>query len=228
MQHGDTFPLGHGGDQEIREADCPDLPAAPQRALDIEGAPPIFIVGGEPFVADVAVSPQLAELRRGPGSPAELELDHAAGCHQARLDQRAQDRSHRLVAQAGERAGVRQITGYRCHAARIISASSRSDKPPSASRCRSRRRAASAATARRAALMVSFLVSVCSTSRAAARYSSLTSTRVLAISTSSSKDISRGAGWIYQCNPAAALFSIVGVQAQILGCDSPGAYLAQS
>ena len=57
VQHGDTFPFGHGGDQQVGDADCPDLPAAPQGALDIEGAPPVFVVGGEPFVAGVAVGP---------------------------------------------------------------------------------------------------------------------------------------------------------------------------
>ncbi|HEX9519826.1 MAG TPA: hypothetical protein VF940_27090 [Streptosporangiaceae bacterium] len=40
------------------------------------------------------------------------------------------------------------MAGYRCHAARITSASSRSGRPPETSRRRSRRRAASAATAR--------------------------------------------------------------------------------
>jgi hypothetical protein len=38
VQHGDTFTLGHGGDQQAGEADRPDLPAAPQCALDIECA----------------------------------------------------------------------------------------------------------------------------------------------------------------------------------------------
>jgi hypothetical protein len=56
MQHCDTFPLGHGGDQKVGEADCPDLSAAPQCALEIEGPPPVFVVGGEPFVTGVAVS----------------------------------------------------------------------------------------------------------------------------------------------------------------------------
>jgi hypothetical protein len=41
MQHGDTFPFGHGRDQEVREADRPDLPAVPQPGLDIEGPPPV-------------------------------------------------------------------------------------------------------------------------------------------------------------------------------------------
>jgi hypothetical protein len=57
VQHRHTFSLGHGGDQQVREADCPDLSAAPQGTLDIEGPPPVFIVGGEPFVTGVAVGP---------------------------------------------------------------------------------------------------------------------------------------------------------------------------
>jgi hypothetical protein len=57
MDHGDTFPLGHCGDQQARQSHRPDLPAAPRGALDIGRAPPVFIMGGEPFVADVAISP---------------------------------------------------------------------------------------------------------------------------------------------------------------------------
>ncbi len=79
MQHGDLFSLGHSGDQQIAEANRPDLPAAPERGLDIKRSPPVLIKGGEPFVAGVAVSPQLAELCAGPGGPAEPELDDAAG-----------------------------------------------------------------------------------------------------------------------------------------------------
>jgi hypothetical protein len=37
MQHGDTIPLGRSGDQQVREADRPDLPVAPQRALSMPG-----------------------------------------------------------------------------------------------------------------------------------------------------------------------------------------------
>jgi hypothetical protein len=37
MQHGDTIPLGRSGDQQVREADRPDLPVAPQRALSCPG-----------------------------------------------------------------------------------------------------------------------------------------------------------------------------------------------
>ena len=44
MRQGDTFPLGHGRDQEVRKADCPDLPAAPQRGLDIV---PVLVTGNE-------------------------------------------------------------------------------------------------------------------------------------------------------------------------------------
>src|SRR6266851_6360435 len=184
VQHGDLFSLGYGGDQQAGESDCPDLPVAPERGLDIERAAPVLIVGGEPFVAGVAVGAQFIELCAGPGGPSELELDDAAGGYQPGLDQRAQHHGHRLVPQARQRAGVRQVAGYRCHAERITCSSSRSGRPPETRRCRSLRRAASAATARRAALTVSFLVSVCSACWAAARYSSSTSMRVLAISTS--------------------------------------------
>ena len=117
----------------------------PAHAADIEGAPPVFVVGGEPFVTGVAVGPELVELGRGPGGPAKLEFDHTAASDQTRLNQRAEDRRHRLVAQAGQRAGVRCVAGYRCYAARITSATSKSGKPPETSRRRSRRRAASAA-----------------------------------------------------------------------------------
>src|SRR5712692_9034859 len=184
VQHGDLFSLGYGGDQQVGESDCLDLPVAPERGLDIERAAPVFIVGGEPFVAGVAVGAQFIELCTGPGGPSELELDDAAGGYQSGLDQRAQHHGHRLVPQARQRAGVRQVAGYRCHAERITCSSSRSGRPPETRRCRSLRRAASAATARRAALTVSFLVSVGAACWAAARYSSSTSMSVLAISTS--------------------------------------------
>src|SRR5262249_61000267 len=77
MQHCDTFPLGYGCDQKVRQADGPDLPPAPQRGLDIECAPPVFIVGGEPFVTDVAVGSHLVKFGRRSGGPAKFELDHA-------------------------------------------------------------------------------------------------------------------------------------------------------
>src|SRR6266702_3862236 len=83
VQHGDLLSLGDGRDQQIGEADCPDLPAAPERGLDIERAAPVLISGGEPFIADVAVGAQYVELCAGPGGPAELELDDAAGGHQS-------------------------------------------------------------------------------------------------------------------------------------------------
>src|SRR6266705_1135527 len=90
VQHGDLLSLGDGGDQQIGEADRADLPAAPERGLDIERAAPVLIPGGEPFIADVAVGAQYIELCAGPGGPAELELDDAAGGYQPGLDQRAQ------------------------------------------------------------------------------------------------------------------------------------------
>jgi len=38
MQHGHAFSLGYGGDQQVREADRPDLPAAPERRLNLQRA----------------------------------------------------------------------------------------------------------------------------------------------------------------------------------------------
>jgi hypothetical protein len=69
VQHGDLFSLGHSGDQQVGEADRPDLPAAPERGLDIERAPPVrsttmlsgagavVEVGGEGGVAASAYFP---------------------------------------------------------------------------------------------------------------------------------------------------------------------------
>lgn len=79
VQHGDLLSLGYGGDQQVGESDCPDLLIAPERGLDIERASPVFIVGGEAFVAGVAVGAQFIEFCAGPGCPAKLELDDAAG-----------------------------------------------------------------------------------------------------------------------------------------------------
>src|SRR5713226_10027750 len=77
MQHGDLFSLGDGGDQQIGEADRPDLPAAPERGLDIERAPPVLILCGEPFVSGVAVGSQFVEFFAAPCSPSALELADA-------------------------------------------------------------------------------------------------------------------------------------------------------
>src|SRR6266568_4203832 len=99
VQHGDLLSLGDGGDQQIGEADCPDLPGAPERCLDIKRAAPVLIACSEPFIAGVAVGAQFVEFCAGPGGPAELELDAAAGGYQPGRDQRAEDHGHWLVAQ---------------------------------------------------------------------------------------------------------------------------------
>src|ERR1022692_133648 len=180
VQQGEAFSFCHGSDEQVGEAYCSHAPAAPERGLDIKRAPPVLIMYGEPLVAGIAVDSQLVELCAAPGGPSYFELKDTAGGYPSRLDQRGKHRGDRRVAQAGQRASVRQVSGYRRHAARITSSSSRSGRPPEASLRRSRRRAARAVTSRRAALTVSFLVAVCSTCWAAARYSSLTSIRVFA------------------------------------------------
>src|ERR1019366_6071420 len=164
VQNGDVFSFCYCGDEQVGEADCPDAAAAPEGGLGGGGTPPVFVQGGEPFVAGVTVGAQFIKLRAGPGCPPEFEFDHPAGGHQPCFDQRAENRGHPRVAQARQRAGVGKVAGYCRHAARITSSSSRSGRPPEASLRRSRRRAASAATSRRAALTVSFFVSVCSAS----------------------------------------------------------------
>src|SRR5262249_24443422 len=95
----------------------------------------------------------------------------------------------------GRRAGLGQRSSYRGHAAAITSASSRSGSPPEASRCRSRLRAARAATARSAAFAVSFFVAVPSSSWAAARVSSSTSIKVFATLLTSEPGYPP---WVYQ------------------------------
>lgn len=70
--------LANGGDQQAGEVGGPGLSAAPQRCLDVQRAPPVLIVGGEPFAAEVPVIAELAGFRAGLGGPAEFGLDHAA------------------------------------------------------------------------------------------------------------------------------------------------------
>src|SRR5580700_1731420 len=154
------FSFGYCRDQQVRQADGSDAAAAPQGSPDVKRAPPVLVMGGQPFIASVAVGSHLIELRAAAGCPSEFELDDTASSHYSRLDQRRQDRCHSRVAQTGECAGVGQVACYRCHAACITSSSSRSGRPPEVSLCRSRRLAASAATSRSAALTVSFLVAV--------------------------------------------------------------------
>ena len=67
MEHRDAFPLRHGSDQQSREANRSDLPAAPQRGLHAQGTTPVLIVSGQPFVPSVPVGSQLIELLAAPG-----------------------------------------------------------------------------------------------------------------------------------------------------------------
>jgi hypothetical protein len=71
VQNGDSFSFGHCRDQQVRQADRPDKPAPPQGALDIKRAPPVFIMGGQPLIASVAIGSYLIELRAAAGSPVE-------------------------------------------------------------------------------------------------------------------------------------------------------------
>lgn len=110
VQDGDTFSFGHCRDQQVRQADRPHAAATPQGSLDVKGTPPVLIVGGQPFIASVAVGSHLIELRAAPGRPAEFELDDTAGGYHSRLDQRRQDSCHFRMVQAGGRAGVKPST----------------------------------------------------------------------------------------------------------------------
>src|SRR5450631_3848220 len=51
VQHGEVFSFGYCGDEQVGEASCPDASAAPEGGLDVECTPPVFVQGGEPFVA---------------------------------------------------------------------------------------------------------------------------------------------------------------------------------
>ena len=55
VQDGDTFSFGYCRDQQVGQADRPDAPATPQGSLDVKRAPPVLIMGGQPFIASVAV-----------------------------------------------------------------------------------------------------------------------------------------------------------------------------
>ena len=89
VQECDLFAFCDGGDQQVGKPDRPHVPAAPQCALDIEGAMPVFVVGGQPFVAFVPVGPDQVELGAAARCLAKLELDDAAGRAQPGLNQRA-------------------------------------------------------------------------------------------------------------------------------------------
>jgi hypothetical protein len=88
VQDGDALSFGDRGDEQVGEADCPDLPAAPQRGLHVQGPVPVLVVRGQPFVAGVPVSSRFIEFGGGSGCPAQFELEDAAGRDQTGLDQR--------------------------------------------------------------------------------------------------------------------------------------------
>jgi len=94
VQNGDTFSFGHRRDQQVRQADCSDAPSPPHDGLDRKRAPPVLIMGGQPFIASITVGSYLIELRAAPSRPSELELDDTASSYHSRLDQRRQDRCH--------------------------------------------------------------------------------------------------------------------------------------
>src|SRR5580698_8467760 len=181
MQKRDKLPFSDSGDQQVGKPDCPDPSRAPQHGLHVQRAMPVLITGRQPLVAFLPISSDLVKLSARASRPAKLELDHTAGRYQPGLDQRTQHCRYRGPVQPGQRAGISQMAGYRRHAPRITSSSAKSGSPRETSRCRSRRRAASAVTCRSAALTVSFFVSVFSTFCAAASCSSSTSISVLAI-----------------------------------------------
>jgi hypothetical protein len=60
VQEADPLALGYGSDQQVREAHGPDMSSAPESFLDRESATPVFVVGGEPFVAEIPVRSQIA------------------------------------------------------------------------------------------------------------------------------------------------------------------------
>ena len=85
MHAGEAFSFGDGGDEQVSESDGPDLSAPPELGLDGQGPVPVFVVGGQPFVACLPVCPHLVEFVGAAGSPAEFEFDDAAGRDQAGL-----------------------------------------------------------------------------------------------------------------------------------------------
>jgi hypothetical protein len=63
MEERDLLTFCHGGDEQIGEADRAHVPAAPQCALDIEGAMPVLVMDGEPLVAFFAVASNSGPLQ---------------------------------------------------------------------------------------------------------------------------------------------------------------------
>jgi hypothetical protein len=56
------FPLSDRSVHQVREADCSDPPAAPERGLDVKRTPPVLIVSCQPFITSASVGPHLVEL----------------------------------------------------------------------------------------------------------------------------------------------------------------------
>jgi hypothetical protein len=75
VQHRDTFPLGHGRDQQVGQADRSHTPAAPQGSLDLKRTPPVLIMGGQPLIPSVAVGSELIELSAAPRPWRRSQLD---------------------------------------------------------------------------------------------------------------------------------------------------------
>jgi hypothetical protein len=109
VQQNDAFPFGNRSDEQAGETDRSHAPAAPERGLDIKRAPPVLIVNGEPFIADVAIGTQLVEFCAAAGGPSQFRLDDTAGGHHSRVDQRRKHRGDRRVAEARQSAGVGQV-----------------------------------------------------------------------------------------------------------------------
>jgi hypothetical protein len=50
MEQGDAFPFRDGRDQQVREADRPDMPTTPQRRLYVQGTAPVLVMGRQPLL----------------------------------------------------------------------------------------------------------------------------------------------------------------------------------
>jgi hypothetical protein len=99
VQQDDAFSFGNRSDEQAWETYRSHAPTAPERRLDIKRAPPVLIVGGEPFVADVAVDTQLVEFCAAAGGPSHFKLNDTAGGYYSRVDQRGKHRGDRRMAE---------------------------------------------------------------------------------------------------------------------------------
>ena len=57
VQEHDVLSFCDGGYEQVGKTDRTHVPAAPQDALHIEGAVPVLVMGGQPFVAFFPVGP---------------------------------------------------------------------------------------------------------------------------------------------------------------------------